>query len=138
MRWPLRPSLERPPLDRPGLVVAGVSVSTRGHSDIRGLVTAGRAVRRELPKRFGPWQTGRKRHARFSKDGTWDQILAALLVKADDAGQVDWQLSVDSTVSRVHQHCLKITPGRRLPAPESHRGTPRTTRDSLLSLLIMR
>ena len=50
-----------------------------------------------------------KRHARFSKDRTWDQILAALLVTADGAGQVDWQISVDSTVSRVHQHGSNMT-----------------------------
>ena len=64
---------------------------------------------RDLPERFGPWQTAWKRHARFSKDGTWDQILAALLVKADDAGQVDWQISIDSTVARVHQHGSNMT-----------------------------
>ncbi len=64
---------------------------------------------RDLPERFGPWQTVWKRHARFSKDGTWDQILQALLVKADEGGQVDWQLSIDSTVSRVHQHGLNMT-----------------------------
>ena len=63
---------------------------------------------RDLPERFGPWQTG-KRHARFSKDGTWDQILAALLVKADGAGQVDWQVSIDSTVNRVYQHGSNMT-----------------------------
>ena len=50
-----------------------------------------------------------KRHARFSKDGTWDQILVALLVTADGAGQVDWQILIDSTVCRVHQHGLNMT-----------------------------
>ena len=64
---------------------------------------------RDLPERFGPWQTVWKRNARFSKDGTWDQILAALLVTADGAGQVDWQISIDSTVCRVHQHGLNMT-----------------------------
>ena len=64
---------------------------------------------RDLPERFGPWQTVWKRHARFSKDRTWDQILAALLVTADDAGQVNWQISIDSTVSRVHQHGSNMT-----------------------------
>ena len=64
---------------------------------------------RDLPERFGPWQTAWKRHARFSKDGTWDQILAALLVKADEAGHVDWQISIDSTVARVHQHGSNMT-----------------------------
>ena len=64
---------------------------------------------RDLPERFGPWQTAWKRHARFSKDGTWDQILAALLIQADDAGHVDWQISIDSTVARVHQHGSNMT-----------------------------
>ena len=59
---------------------------------------------RDLPATFGPWQTVWKRHARFSKDGTWDQVLQALLVTADDSGRLDWQVSVDCTVSRVHQH----------------------------------
>ncbi len=64
---------------------------------------------RDLPASFGPWQTAWKRHARFSKDGTWDRVLEALLIVADDAGQLDWQLSIDSTVSRVHQHGLNMT-----------------------------
>jgi transposase len=59
---------------------------------------------RDVPERFGPWKTLWKRHARFSKDGTWDRILEQLLAQADAAGQLDWQLAIDSTVSRVHQH----------------------------------
>ncbi len=59
---------------------------------------------RDLPERFGPWQTVWKRQARFSRDGTWDRILEALLVEADAAGGIDWSVSVDSTISRVHQH----------------------------------
>ncbi len=50
-----------------------------------------------------------KRHAGFSKDGTWDRVLQALPVKADHAGHLDWQLSIDSTVSRVHQHGLNMS-----------------------------
>ncbi len=59
---------------------------------------------RDLPERFGPWQTVWKRQARFSRDGTWDRLLEALLVEADAAGGIDWSVSVDSTISRVHQH----------------------------------
>ena len=59
--------------------------------------------------RFGPWQTLWERHAWFSKDGTWDRVLGQLVVQADAAGQVDWQLSVDSTVSRVHQHASNLS-----------------------------
>ena len=78
---------------------------------------------RDLPAGFGPYQTVWKRHARWSKDGTWDQILAALLVKADDAGQLDWQLSIDSTVSRVHQHGSNMTREAVVILP-SHTGGP--------------
>lgn len=59
---------------------------------------------RDVPDIYGPWQTLWKRHARFSRDGTWDRILEQLLAKADAAGEIGWQLSIDSTISRVHQH----------------------------------
>jgi transposase len=59
---------------------------------------------RDLPAEFGPWQTVWKRHARFCKDGTWDKVLLALQVQADANGEIDWNVSVDSTIARVHQH----------------------------------
>jgi transposase len=59
---------------------------------------------RDLPAEFGPWQTVWKRHHRFSLDGTWDRILTALQAQADAAGELDWVVSVDSSISRVHQH----------------------------------
>ena len=31
---------------------------------------------RDLPERFGPWRTVWKRHARFSRGSTWDEVLA--------------------------------------------------------------
>ena len=73
---------------------------------------------RDLPPQFGPWQTVWKRHARFSRDGTWDRILSRLQTAADAAGDLDWNLSVDSTIVRVHQHGATAArssapPGRR-------------------------
>ncbi len=59
---------------------------------------------RDLPVEFGPWQTVWKRHARFSRDGTWDAVLTRLLTDADASGELDWAVSVDSTVVRAHQH----------------------------------
>lgn len=59
---------------------------------------------RDLPAEFGPWQTVWKRHRKFSGDGTWDKILARLLAEADAAGEIDWTVSVDSTINRAHQH----------------------------------
>jgi hypothetical protein len=50
----------------PALSVTGVSVSTRGHSDMRGLVTAGRAVRLE--------------RCRGSRDRAWSSASNLLLL----------------------------------------------------------
>ncbi len=64
---------------------------------------------RDLPESFGPWQTVWKRHRRFSTDGTWDQIHARLVAEADATGEVDWVVSVDSTINRAHQHATNMT-----------------------------
>ena len=65
---------------------------------------------RDLPREpFGPWQTAWKRHRRYAADGTWDRVLARLLAEADAAGQVDWNVSVDATIARAHQHAANIT-----------------------------
>ena len=55
------------------------------------------------------WQTAWKRHRRLAGDGTWDQVLAVLLADADAAGKLGWQVSVDSTVNRAHQHGTNLT-----------------------------
>jgi transposase len=63
---------------------------------------------RDLPEQFGPWQTVWKRHRRLAGDGTWDRVLAALLADADAAGLIDWDVAVDSTVNRAHQHATNL------------------------------
>ena len=75
---------------------------------------------RDLPAEFGPWQTVWKRHHRFSTDGTWDKVLTALQVQADARGEIDWRLSVDSTIVRVHQH--GATAARSWVRPMLHTG----------------
>ena len=69
---------------------------------------------RDLPESFGPWQTVWKRHRRFSQDGTWDKIHQALLARADGVGDVEWTVSVDSTINRAHQHATNLP--REMPA----------------------
>ena len=56
---------------------------------------------------------GVEAHHRFATDGTWDRVLTALQAQADADGELDWRVSVDSTVARVHQHAATA---RRLPA----------------------
>ena len=75
---------------------------------------------RDLPAEFGPWQTVWKRHHRFATDGTWDKVLVALQAQADAEGRIDWRVSVDSTIARVHQH--GATAARCSSGPNSHTG----------------
>ncbi|GGT01454.1 hypothetical protein GCM10010270_86530 [Streptomyces violaceus] len=41
---------------------------------------------------------------RWQLDGTWARILEELQVKADADGVIEWEVCVDSTVCRAHQH----------------------------------
>src|SRR6266487_3693319 len=59
---------------------------------------------RDLPERFGPWKTVYERHRRWSADGTWDALLIRVQGLADADGGIDWDVSVDSSVVRAHQH----------------------------------
>jgi len=59
---------------------------------------------RDLPERFGPWQTVYNRHRRWSADGTWERILSALQTGCDQAEGRAWTVAVDSTIVRAHQH----------------------------------
>lgn len=59
---------------------------------------------RDLPAVFGPWQTVWKRLDRWARDGTFARLLVALQADADAAGELDWLVSVDSSVVRAHQH----------------------------------
>jgi transposase len=59
---------------------------------------------RDLPARYGPWRTVYGLFRRWQRNGTWRAILTALQSRADAAGRITWDVSVDSTVARAHQH----------------------------------
>jgi transposase len=59
---------------------------------------------RDVPARYGPWQTVYGLFRRWQRNGTWRKILAGLQGRADAAGLITWDVSVDSTVARAHQH----------------------------------
>ena len=59
---------------------------------------------RDLPARYGPWQTVYGLFRRWQRDGTWKRILTQLQARADAEGLITWDVSVDSTVTRAHQH----------------------------------
>ncbi|HZH98217.1 MAG TPA: hypothetical protein VEX38_04545, partial [Fimbriimonadaceae bacterium] len=41
---------------------------------------------------------------RWGRDGTRDRLLAHVQTKSDAVGEVEWEVSVDDTVVRAHQH----------------------------------
>ena len=59
---------------------------------------------RDLPERYGPWRTCYDRFVRWRRDGTWDRLLAHVQTRSDAVGEVVWEVSVDSTHIRAHQH----------------------------------
>jgi len=61
------------------------------------------ATWRDLPVGYGPWKTVYTRHRRWSADGTWERLLSELQ-RGSDAGMARWDVGVDSTVIRAHQH----------------------------------
>jgi len=80
---------------------------------------------RDLPERFGPWETVYKRHRRWSADGTWEMLLARVQAAENAAGRIDWDVSVDSTTARAHQHAAgarKAAPPVIVPQKGAHGG----------------
>ena len=59
---------------------------------------------RDVPLVYGPWQSVYGLFRRWQRDGTWARILTALQVRADAGGLITWEVSVDSTIARAHQH----------------------------------
>ncbi|MEV5606415.1 IS5 family transposase [Streptomyces sp. NPDC052299] len=82
---------------------------------------------RDLPERFGPWKTVYERHRLWSADGTWELLLHQVQAAADAAGEIDWDISVDSTIVRAHQHAAgarRPPAGPRRPKGGRASGTP--------------
>ena len=47
---------------------------------------------RDLPERFGPWQTVYDHFRKWRKSGVFARIIEALQIKLDQQGLIDWEL----------------------------------------------
>lgn len=73
---------------------------------------------RDLPERYGPWQTVYSRFYRWRKAGIWDAVFAAIQAQDDALGQIDWEIHfVDGTIVRAHQHAAGAKGGTQNPKP---------------------
>ena len=59
---------------------------------------------RDVPECYGPWQTVYGLFRRWQRAGVWQRIVTGLQARADAAGLITWDVSVDSTIARAHQH----------------------------------
>ncbi|MFI9467761.1 IS5 family transposase [Streptomyces sp. NPDC052492] len=59
---------------------------------------------RDVPAEYGPWSRVYDLFRRWQRNGTWQRIITRLQSLADARGAITWDLSVDSTVCRAHQH----------------------------------
>ncbi|MFF5438860.1 IS5 family transposase [Streptomyces achromogenes] len=58
---------------------------------------------RDLPERYGSWQTVYTRFRRYAIDGVFTRALQQIQARADAAGDIDWLVQIDSTIVRAHQ-----------------------------------
>lgn len=96
---------------------------------IRWRVRAGTPWR-DVPPDYGTWQAIYGLFRRWQRAGVWAAVLAGLQAQADAVGLISWDVSVDSTIARAHQHAAgartnghaqKEPPGgTREPEPADH------------------
>jgi len=97
---PAKPRVGRPNLDHRQIL-----------NGLHWLLRTG-APWRDLPERYGKWQTVYSRLRRWQQQGVWDRVLAALQAEGDAQGRLDWSLHfVDGTVVRAHQHAAGAKKG---------------------------
>ncbi|MDR6980860.1 transposase [Streptomyces sp. 3330] len=74
---------------------------------------------RDPPEPFGPWKTVYERQRLWSADDTWERLLQQVQATADAAGEIDWDIAVDSTIVHAHQHAAgALTDPPPVPAPK--------------------
>ncbi|WP_435832864.1 IS5 family transposase [Micromonospora wenchangensis] len=66
---------------------------------------------RDVPPQYGSWSAVYALFRRWQRDGTWKQVLTGLQALADAAGRITWDVSVDSTSARAHQHAAGARKG---------------------------
>jgi transposase len=82
---------------------------------------------RDLPERFGNWNSVWKRFDRWARKGVWRRVFQKL-----QDPDLEW-LILDSTVVRAHQHAAGKKGGKP-PRPSAARGAASAPRSISLSM----
>ena len=71
---------------------------------------------REVPERYGCWQSVYDRFVRWRRDGTLDAILHRLQMRLDKDGRIDWDLwCIDGTNVRASRSAAGTRRGTKTP-----------------------
>lgn len=70
---------------------------------------------RDLPERFGPWQSVYGRYRTWTRQGVWEKVFAAL-IEQDLVDETT--LMLDSTTIKVHQHGSGVKKGTITRKPD--------------------
>jgi transposase len=86
---------------------------------------------RDVPERYGPWARSYDLFRRWQRDGTWQRIFSELQAQADARELITWDLNIDSTVSRAHQHAAGAR--KRGTCKRSHPAGSPSSRTTMVS-----
>lgn len=70
---------------------------------------------RDLPERYGPWQTVYSRFRTWTRAGVWERVFHTLI--AQDLAE-ETTLMLDSTTVKVHQHGSGLKKGAATRRPD--------------------
>ncbi|MDV9169367.1 IS5 family transposase [Streptomyces sp. W16] len=100
---------------------------------------------RDMPAEYGPWGRAYDLFRRWQRNGTWQRIFTELQARADAKDLITWDLNVDSTVCRAHQHaagarkrgtCRRSRPAVSQSSPDHGLGRSRGGLTSKLHLAV--
>jgi transposase len=82
---------------------------------------------RDLPERYGPWQTVYQYFTGWRADGTFDRLLGTLQVRLDRDGHIDWDLfCIDGSSVRA----ARAAAGASKKTPPNHPTTHWAAREA--------
>jgi transposase len=81
---------------------------------------------RDVPVCYGSWQAVYSLFRRWARAGIWRRIITALQARADAAGLITWDISVDSTIARAYQHAAgaRTRPDEQAEPPDTTGAEP--------------
>jgi len=80
---------------------------------------------RDMPERYGHWETVYGRYRRWTREGLFDTILNTLHVSLDEDGRIDWSVfDVDGSNIRAHRSAGGASHASKKTGPASPPTTP--------------